>query len=109
MNKWKENGFTADGQFACKICQGTKIMTLASGVIFECVGCIGSGYMVDYLNRKLEHEQFKNEEKQKDLNKLIQWIRRTSKCTLCKGDSYNKPYFFPCEECGLEGTQPMGG
>lgn len=111
MENWKENGLTADGQFACDICNGTKqmIVNVATKKLGECGWCNGTGYMVDCLNTQLGWAKNDTNRERENFKKLEEWVRRTSKCSKCQGNSYKTPGGCPCEECGLEGTQPWGG
>lgn len=109
--KWSKIGLTDDGQFGCKICKGKKVFSFSfnPAKTDKCGACEGTGYMVEYLSqdvRLLENEKKKLRD---DYKKLEDWVKSTSKCTLCKGDSYKTFGGCPCKECGLEGTQPWGG
>lgn len=104
-------GVKLDGQFACKYCKGTKKLSLPIGSTNEsdCWMCNGSGYHIDYVASQLMFEQLSHNSTRDDFKKLIDWVKATSKCTKCTGNSSNTIGGCLCEECGLEGTSPWGG
>ena len=105
---WTKYELTVDGQFACRYCKGTKEIQVGKR-ISKCWGCDGSGYMVDTLANDLVYEKSRHDNTREELKKLSDWITKTSKCTICKGNSYNTLGSIDCPECGLAGNKPWGG
>lgn len=106
---WKKYGFTEDGQFACDLCKGTKKVKMGKHDEFTCPRCLGSGYMVDAIKGDVGFEQATVSDLRKTLLNLQLWVKTTSKCSLCNGNTHKTLGGCPCPECTLEGTAPWGG
>ena len=104
---WEKCPKTKDGQFGCLACRGTGENPLPMGG--RCFCCNGSGYMIDWVNFNKKAEIGQHNDTRKELRELKDWIKTTSKCSLCHGDSYKTFGGTPCKECGLIGSQPWGG
>lgn len=108
---WKEYNLTPDGQFACRYCKGTKQqgLPIGSNNMVKCWMCNGSGYMIDVILKDLEFEHAHHNQTRKELEDLKQWIKATSKCSKCYGNSHKTPGGCACPECSLVGEAPWGG
>lgn len=100
----------ADGQFACPTCRGNK--TVNFGGLAEarmCPGCLGTGHLVDYLVFCVQCEKSNYDRVSERHMELVAWVKKTSSCKTCGGDSHKTMGGIPCAECGLTGTMPWGG
>ena len=109
MEEWNKNTFAEDGQFACPICKGKKVVKIGRLKNADCPGCLGTGHLVDYLAFDAEDERRRYKRESENHQKLILWAKETSTCKTCGGDSYKTMGGIPCKECGLEGSAPWGG
>jgi len=105
---WSKLPLTEDGQFACWYCKGTKVLSLGK-MHGKCWCCGGSGYQIDVVMESYTFEKSAHESTRQELKKLKDWVAKTSKCTVCQGNSYNTLGGIDCPECGLAGSQPWGG
>lgn len=64
---------------------------------------------INKLKAKLSSERFRHNRTQKELNVLQKWVKDTSKCKTCGGNSGMTFGLNNCKECGLAGTCPWGG
>jgi hypothetical protein len=108
---WEQYELTENGQFACRYCKGTKKLGLPIGSdkLVICWMCEGSGYMIDVIKKDYDIECIQHSATRLELKELKEWIKSTSKCSICHGDSNKTIGGSSCKECGRIGSRPWGG
>ena len=94
----------------CHTCEGVgNFGVMPNGIVPDCDMCEGTGDIVPYLREIAESCKRDFEAILKERNDLLDWIIKTSTCKTCKGYQDNTFCYKTCDECGLQGTQPIGG
>jgi len=89
----------------CPLCDG--LAKIGEHEI-KCI-CKDGTYIGYLINWELSIQKTNHDRLIRDNKELQDWVKETSKCSICHGDQYMTPGLNTCKECGLPGLGVWGG